>query len=829
MFVLMWLESYSLTMASRSLRLSSKGANKVSEVIAARGLTQLELAAQVSLARASVANFVRRKPVDRRVFIEICSFLNIDWQEVLEDTFIADGTNSPSPSSFRPTSSNHLPLPFSTYNPKTFTGHKKVVSDLLVKLQGQTRLLWITGMSGIGKTTLGECLASQAWESDASFQWIYLEILEGHKDFVSVAADLLAKLGDGELDPQERNDSDQLAKRLLHKLQANPYWIQIDSLEHLLNAEQPTEFVDAYWATFLQRCLTESNIASRLVLTAQAFPNALIEFSDRYPNVWAEYRLNGLFQVEQQLEFFTNRGVVVEPSNQDILTRIAKIYEGHPLVLKVIAEDILKSFEGDVLHYWQVYQPEFEQVARELQTTLSDKTEHNEALDRKVQERIKRFLKQLPVDALDLLCRSAVFRRPVPTDFWLAMIGDRTPQQQKEAYRVLGDHALIEKEGANIRQHNLIRSVAYGLLKTDPPICQQSKRQAANLWLTDYSPLPNSRNLETVRGYLEAFDYYCDLEDWGKASEIFMNPIKDLPSQKRLHRQLDIWGEYTEEIRLCERLLGKSTPQVDVVCFKGIGDAFLDLSKCQADYQETIEKYQNSLNIALKIGDRQGEGDAIGNLGVVYIRQGKYEEAEKCHKQRLVITDEIGDRSGNGIALRNLGVVYFRLGKYKDAIKTYQKALTVAREDGDFLEEGNALGSLGAVCHMQGEYLKAIQYCQQWLEIARTIGDRKGERESLCNLGETQIKLKNYAEALRNLTMAQEICREINSPFTEAEVLKNLAELHQSLNHAAIARQYCQKALTLATDLGIPLVAECEALLKEIAAGVDQSKLRKPE
>jgi ABC-type glutathione transport system ATPase component len=47
-----------------------------------------------------------------------------------------------------------------TYNQRTWVGREALVSDLLTKVQNQTRLLWITGISGIGKTTLGECLAT---------------------------------------------------------------------------------------------------------------------------------------------------------------------------------------------------------------------------------------------------------------------------------------------------------------------------------------------------------------------------------------------------------------------------------------------------------------------------------------------------------------------------------------------------------------------------------------------------------------------------------------------------------------------------------------------
>ncbi|QYO62839.1 ATP-binding protein [Leptolyngbya sp. 7M] len=351
-------------------------------------------------------------------------------------------------------------------------------------MKGKTRLLWITGISGIGKTVLGECLASKAWESDSAFQWIYLEVLEGQSpDFPSVASDLLAKLGDRDIDPQERNNPDQLAKRLLRKLQSHPYWIQLDALERLLNPEHPTEFVDAYWATFLQRCLTNSPFASCLVLTSQSFPNPLIEWNDRYPNVWVEIRLDGLSQVEQQLEFFAKRGIAVDAVNQDVLAQIAKIYEVHPLVLKVNAEDILKEFAGDVDRYWQVNQLEFEQVARELQVARLDETIYNEALDRKVRDRIKKSLEQLPTDALDLLYRSSGYRRPVPKSFWLGMIGDRSFQKQKEAYRVLGDRALIEQEVNQnqrlIRQHNLIRNIAYDLL------CQ----------IRSHGKLPNTKRL----------------------------------------------------------------------------------------------------------------------------------------------------------------------------------------------------------------------------------------------------------------------------------------------------------------------------------------------
>jgi len=80
--------------------------------------------------------------------------------------------------------------------------------------------------------------------------------------------------------------------------------------------------------------------------------------------------------------------------------------------------------------------------------------------------------------------------------------------------------------------------------------------------------------------------------------------------------------------------------------------------------------------------------------------------------------------------------------------------------------------------------------------------------------------LNQYPESLANSQAALEIFQEIGNRPGEAEALKNLAELHQALGEIETARQYGQQALALATELGIPLKAECEALIQKLGEGV---------
>ncbi len=66
--------------ASRSLRLPESGINMVRQAIAAKNLTQSELASQLGLSRSSIASFLTGRPVDRRCFIEISTALSLDWE-----------------------------------------------------------------------------------------------------------------------------------------------------------------------------------------------------------------------------------------------------------------------------------------------------------------------------------------------------------------------------------------------------------------------------------------------------------------------------------------------------------------------------------------------------------------------------------------------------------------------------------------------------------------------------------------------------------------------------------------------------------------------------
>jgi tetratricopeptide (TPR) repeat protein len=146
--------------------------------------------------------------------------------------------------------------------------------------------------------------------------------------------------------------------------------------------------------------------------------------------------------------------------------------------------------------------------------------------------------------------------------------------------------------------------------------------------------------------------------------------------------------------------------------------------------RQRIAWLETATTAARKIGDRLGEGAALGNLGIAYAHLGEPRRAIGFYEQQLTITREIGDRHGEGNALDNLGIAYADLGELRRAIEFYEQRLVIAREIGDRHGEGYALGNLGIEYKNLGEPRCAIEFYEQHLTIAREIGDRRGE--GLC-------------------------------------------------------------------------------------------------
>ena len=86
------------------------------------------------------------------------------------------------------------------------------------------------------------------------------------------------------------------------------------------------------------------------------------------------------------------------------------------------------------------------------------------------------------------------------------------------------------------------------------------------------------------------------------------------------------------------------------------------------------------MKIAKEIGDRVGEGNAYGNLGIAYDSLGDCQKTIQYHEKHFKIAKEIGDRVGEGNAHGNLSNAYWSLGDYLKALIIMKNILKLLKK-----------------------------------------------------------------------------------------------------------------------------------------------------
>jgi tetratricopeptide (TPR) repeat protein len=90
-----------------------------------------------------------------------------------------------------------------------------------------------------------------------------------------------------------------------------------------------------------------------------------------------------------------------------------------------------------------------------------------------------------------------------------------------------------------------------------------------------------------------------------------------------------------------------------------------------------IEYYEQHLVVAREIGDRRGEGNALGNLGNAHAALGDARKAIEYYEQVLVIAREIGDRRGEGNALFNTALLHADQAAWCPAADAMERAAAI--------------------------------------------------------------------------------------------------------------------------------------------------------
>jgi CHAT domain-containing protein/Tfp pilus assembly protein PilF len=222
----------------------------------------------------------------------------------------------------------------------------------------------------------------------------------------------------------------------------------------------------------------------------------------------------------------------------------------------------------------------------------------------------------------------------------------------------------------------------------------------------------------------------------------------------------------------------------------------------KSEYAAALEKWQEALALARKIGFKSGEGAALSNIGAVYQSLGQYPKALEYFQQSLMISKAIGNKPLEGSTLNNIGEVYLSLGQYPKALEYFQQSLMISKAIGNKPLESTTLNNIGGVYDRLGKYPKALEYYQQALVISKAIGDKYGEGITLNNIGSVYKSIGQYPKALEYYQQALVIGKAIRDKSSEGRILNNIGGVYDSLGQYPKALEYYQQALVINKSIG---------------------------
>jgi tetratricopeptide (TPR) repeat protein len=214
------------------------------------------------------------------------------------------------------------------------------------------------------------------------------------------------------------------------------------------------------------------------------------------------------------------------------------------------------------------------------------------------------------------------------------------------------------------------------------------------------------------------------------------------------------------------------------------------------------QHFLQALALARQLGDRQGEGKSLGQLGWSLHGQGRLKEAQQHLEASLAVHREVSDRSAEGAILSTLGVLLWELGRPQDSLALRQQSIAIHQEVGNRSGEGSVHNSLACMLAEQGRLHEAAAHFAQALVISREVGDRIAEGQVFTNLGCMHQEEGRFAQAQSNYDASLAIHRAVGNRRFEGYALGDLGRLSLEQGEFAAAQDFLERSLAIMRETG---------------------------
>lgn len=618
----------------------------------------------------------------------------------------------------------------------------------------KARILVLTGLPGMGKTTLASKVVSDLRERTNVF-WHRFYEWTTVRDVLRQMGEFLGRLNRKDLfmhvDTHESLDMTEVFFLLEKNLRDQEALLVLDDYDKAGGQ------LDGFFAAFKDLLGRESG--PKLLVVARALP----KFYDR-----RDVKVRELVQ-EMELEGLDREGAATLLTLKNIregdVEAVYQKTQGHPLFLELLqGPDVAETKDIDVFLRQEVF---------------------DRLLD--VERRV--------------LGLASVFRKPVPAE---ALFLDQ--DVDFVVLTSLADQSLLkETTPRTFDLHDLVRGFFHGQLT--PALRARYHQWAARF----YASQGEAEDLvDAQHHYLEAGEGPGAaalaiehgrtiigkglLEEFAQVLERLRE--EDLDPEGQLRVRL-LQGEVENVRGQWETAEAAYREAVEGAAVAGLGTTEAEARRCLGDlllnrgeYEAAEAELNQSLKLYGKLKDREGQAEACYSMGFLRNRQSEFMEAYRSFRKGYRLVREDGDPTIRANLLYAFGVNYAQRSNYRKAVSYKIRALTILEDLRDLRQLAKVYTGLGASHQELDNVEQAEDFYEKGAEVARLIGDQRTLAYALQNLGGIHLQRDQVDEA-------EEFIRESSTIFATLGEKRKIGWSHLLEGHLLFLRGRVEEAVEL--------------------------------
>ncbi|MFI6543043.1 AfsR/SARP family transcriptional regulator [Streptomyces prunicolor] len=246
----------------------------------------------------------------------------------------------------------------------------------------------------------------------------------------------------------------------------------------------------------------------------------------------------------------------------------------------------------------------------------------------------------------------------------------------------------------------------------------------------------------------------------------------------------------------------------------------------QGHWHESAALQRAGLDAAVRDGHRTAQAHLHRGLARASARLERYEDARAHIRHSLDLFTELGDPRGLAHAHRSHGWLLDRLGDHDAALEAAGRALALYRAVGDQVAETSALHALGCTHALRGDHRRAAAHFEETLTALDGLdGTRYAEAGTWDSLGTARHHLGEHQQAIACYQCALRLYREIGDTFSEAGTLRHLGDTYLATGDPGAARTVWERALHLLAPTDPTAAAELRARILALGDEVSAPRI----